>query len=586
MRTFIASVLGGIVALILFIALTFFMVIGFVSMATSGSAPTPRAMVLEIDLRDPIADQPAQGAAAFFSSNSFLDILQKLDAAASDPRVSGVYIRASEFGVGHSRAEELRAALQRLQDSNKFVIAHSQGFIGFGPSGLRAISTADELWLQPGTEIAVPGMTVETLFMKDLFDNLSVTAEIEQFYEFKNAPNVYKETDYTEAHREAMTELISDIWTISVKDIAEDRGFTDVDAFRAMLESGAISADDALSSGLVDKLSWPEEAEEAAIARAGEGAALLPISSYKPILPAVDAPLIAIVGGEGAIVTGEAEPNFFNTDAIFASDRIAEALLTAGRDENVRAIVFRVDSPGGSAIASDQIWRAVKRVRQEMSKPVIVSMGSVAASGGYYVSAGADVIMASETTITGSIGVYGGKYAIADGLRRIGVNPSTITVGGDLASAFSLETFTDTQRAEFREGLTRVYDRFMEIVADGRELDEARVREIARGRVWSGVDGVELNLVSEIGGFIDAIDKAKELADIPADTRVRTAFYPAPATPEMIIADMFGASAESAEAAARFNALMENPSIQALMEQSEALNSRQTQMRAPVMIER
>ena len=221
-----------------------------------------------------------------------------------------------------------------------------------------------------------------------------------------------------------------------------------------------------------------------------------------------------------------------------------------------------------------------------MSKPVIVSMGSVAASGGYYVSAGADVIMASETTITGSIGVYGGKYAIADGLRRIGVNPSTITVGGDLASAFSLETFTDTQRAEFREGLTRVYDRFMEIVADGRELDEARVREIARGRVWSGVDGVELNLVSEIGGFIDAIDKAKELADIPADTRVRTAFYPAPATPEMIIAEMFGASAESAEAAARFNALMENPSIQALMEQSEALNSRQTQMRAPVMIER
>ena len=586
MKTFIASVLGGFVALILFIAFTFFSVIFFVSMATSGSTPTPRTMVLEIDLRDSISDQPAQGAAAFFSSKSFLDILQKLDAAADDPRVSGVYIRASEFGVGHSRAEELRAALQHLQDNDKFVIAHSQGFVGFGPSGLRAISTADEIWLQPGTEIAVPGMTVETLFMKDLFDNLSVTAEIEQFYEFKNAPNVYKETDYTEAHREAMTELISDIWTISVEDIAEDRGFADINAFRIMLESGAISAEETLSSGLVDTLSWPEEAEESAIERAGEGAALLPIASYHPMLPDADAPVIAIVGGEGAIVTGDAEPGFLNTDAIFASDRIADALLAAGRDENVRAVVFRVDSPGGSAIASDQIWRAVKRVREDMGKPVIVSMGSVAASGGYYVSAGADVIMASETTITGSIGVYGGKYAIADGLRRIGINPSTITVGGDLASAFSLETFTDTQRAEFREGLTRVYDRFMEVVAEGRELEESRVREIARGRVWSGVDAAQLNLVSEIGGFIDAIDKAKELADIPGATRVRTVFYPAPASPETIIAEMFGASAESAEAAARFNALMENPSVQALMEQTEALNSRQTQMRSPVMIER
>lgn len=593
MKTFLASVLGGLVAMVLFTILAFLFVAGTIGAIVAGVAPPPSAanksggIVLEIDLRTPLSDQPASaGPAVFFSQGAFTDMLLKLDAAADDSKVKGVFVRASEFGIGNSRAEELRTAFHKLRANGKFVLAHTQGFMGVGPSALRSISAADEIWLQPGSDIIVPGMTSETLFMKDLFDNLSVSAEIEAFYEFKNAPNVYKETDYTEPHREAMTELVSDIWNISVEDIAADRGFSDVTALKTLLESGPISSDEALDAGLVSRLDWPEDAREAALEKAGEGATLLGIGKYSTPMPAANTPVIAIVGGEGSIVTGSATPGPFGGDAIFSSDRVSKALLDAGRDEKVKAVVFRVDSGGGSAIASDQIWHAVDRIQNEFDKPVVVSMGSAAASGGYYVSAGADSIFALRTTITGSIGVYGGKYAIADGLRQIGINPSAISVGGEFATAFTLDSFTETQRSLLRESLERTYDRFMRVVSDGREIDETRVREIAKGRVWSGEDAAELDLVNETGGLIAAIEKAKEFADIPAEGDVALNYYPTPPRGiEDFLNEMFGASAETSEAAARFNALMRDENFSAIMEQAQALQSRQIQMRAPVTIE-
>ena len=591
MKTFFASILGGIIALTLFMVLMFFMVIGVVGMIAAGSNTSmerPDAMVLEIDLRDSISDQPAStGPAAIFSEGSFTDMLLSIDAATEDPNVKGIFIRASELGIGNSRAEELRTSLLNFRASGKFVLSHTQGMIGLGPSGFRAIAPSDEIWLQPGSDISIPGMTIETVFMKELFDNLSISAEIEQFYEYKNSPNVYKETDYTEPHREAMMALIKDIWNDSVADIATDRGFSSTAELKTRLEAGPLSPEQALEIGLVNKLSWPEEAEEAALERAGTGSKLVPIIDYNSPAKNRSAPKIAIVGGEGTIVTGSPTPGLFGGDAIFASDRVADALLEAGRDENVKAIVFRIDSGGGSAIASDQIWRAVQRVRTEMNKPVIVSMGSVAASGGYYVSAGADAIFALRTTITGSIGVYGGKYALADGLRQFGINPSTLSVGGDFAEAFTLNNFTDSQRELLHASLERTYDRFMEIVADGREMDEARVREIARGRVWSGTEAKKIGLVSEIGGLMEAIDKAKELANIPASSEVNVVYVPKPVRGlEGFIEELVGASAETGEAAARLNALMENEQIKVLIEQSAALRSRQIQMRSPEMIER
>ena len=575
---------GAFVALILFY---FFIIIVLAGIISSAGADDKQSenLVLTLDLRAHMMDQtPASGLGAFSGETGFIDVMAKLRAAETDDTVKGIFIRASDASVGSSRAEELRAELIRLRDNGKFVIAHTQGSYALGPSVLRSISAADEIWMQPGTDMMVSGLSFETMFLKDLFDNLSIESEIEAFYEYKNAPSVYSETTYTDAHREAMTVLVESIWNVSLEDIAADRGLS-VGAVKAALESGPKSADESLRLNIVDKLGWPEEAVEAAEERAGDGDTL-DIASYNPPLAKPRSPVIGIVGGEGAIITGSGDGGPFDAPG-FGSDRVAASILEAGRDDRVKAIVFRVDSPGGSPTASDQIWRAVERV-QDMGKPVVVSMGSLAASGGYYVSTGADKIVANKTTITGSIGIYGGKFAIADGLRRLGINPQTISVGGEFASAFGTDKFTDGQRQMLHDNLQRGYDRFTSLVADGRGMDITDVHELAKGRVWSGQDALERGLVDQIGGFNDAVDLAAELAGIEADTTARLVFFPAQKQGFEALEALFGASAETAEAAARLNDIMSDPQIAAILselEAAQAIQSGQAQVRVPLMIE-
>jgi len=448
---------------------------------------------------------------------SFVQVLLRLNAAAEDPNVKGVFLRAAESDMGSSRAEELREAILRLKAKDKFVIAHSQGFLASGPAAYRAISAADEIWLQPGTSFETPGITFETLFMGGALEKLHVTADMEQFYEYKNAVDTYKGKAYSAPHAEAMTALAESVWSLSIADIAADRK-TDAAALRAVLEDSPYSAEKALELKLVDKLGWPEEAADAAKARANKGE-LIEIADYSPPQRNGKA-VIAVVGGEGDIVTGGGGGGDILGvgSPVFASDRVAKELLDLVDDKSVDAVVFRVDSGGGSATASDQIWRAVERL-QESGKKVVVSMGSVAASGGYYVATGADAIVSTRSTITGSIGVFGGKFAIADGLRQLGVNPDEVRVGGEFASAYSTEKLTNLQRVKLHESLENVYQRFTSLVAEGRKLPIERVREIAKGRIWSGETAKEIGLVDETGDLIDAINKAKVLAGFKAEDR-------------------------------------------------------------------
>lgn len=517
MRTFLLTFLGGLAALLVFFVLI--PVVLILSFAPSAEPAPVRNAVLELDLRNGYPDQPASDSvSALFSQLSFVQVLLRLNAAADDPNIKGVFVRASEMDLGSSRAEELREAFLRLKAKDKFIIAHSQGFLASGPSSYRAVSAADEIWMQPGTSFETPGITFETLFLGRAMNLVHVTPEIEQFYEFKNAADVYKQKQYTPAHAEAMTALAESVWSHSIADIAADRN-VDAAAMRTVLEASPYQSEKAQELKLVDKLGWPEEAAEAAKQRASDGE-LLSIADYTPSRQRGKA-VIAIVGGEGDIVTGGGG----STDVlslgtpVFASDRVAKELLDLVDDETVNAVVFRVDSGGGSATASDQIWRAVERL-QDSGKKVVVSMGSVAASGGYYVAAGADAVVATRSTITGSIGVFGGKFAIADGLREIGIDPDEVRVGGEFASAYSTEKLTNGQRVKMVEGLEAVYTRFTTLVAEGRKIPIERVREIAKGRVWSGEEAQKIGLVDQTGDLIDAIDKAKVLAGFKAEDRV------------------------------------------------------------------
>lgn len=508
MRTFLLTFLGGLAALVVFFVLIPLVLI--MSFVPSGEPPRVRNAVLEIDLREGSVDQPAADALnSIFSGTSFVETLLRLNAAADDPDIKGVFVRAAEMNLGSSRAEELRSAFLRLRAKDKFIIAHSQGFLASGPSAYRAISAANEIWLQPGTTFEAPGITFETMFLGGAMEKLKVSAEIEQFYEFKGAAEIYKAKGYSAPNATAMTALATSVWTHSLADIAADRKI-DPAILRALMEASPYQAQQAVDLKLVDRLGYPEEAASAAEKLAG--GKLLPIDEYHPAYGNGKA-VIAIVGGEGDIVTGGGGPVDVLSlgTPVFASDRVAKQLLDVAADDSVNAVVFRIDSGGGSATASDQIWSAVKKV-QASGKKVVVSMGSMAASGGYYSAASADAIIASRSTITGSIGVFGGKFAIADGLRQFGINPDSVSVGGEYTSAYSTEKLTPTQRTRLLEGLQATYDRFTGIVAEGRKLPLQKVQEIARGRVWSGEDAQKIGLVDKTGDLIAAIEEARTLA--------------------------------------------------------------------------
>ncbi|MFN3608595.1 MAG: signal peptide peptidase SppA [Hyphomonas sp.] len=592
MKTFLLSMAGAFTAMILFIIVGFFFLFTMIGIAASSKPPHPDDIVLTLDLNSGFPDQaPTGGLAAFSGTPGFIDLLLKLKDAESDKSVKGIFIRGADYGFGTSRAEELRQALKSFQASGKFVIAHSQGMFGAsGPSAYHSISAADEIWMQPGTDLMVTGVTFETEFYKGLFDNIDLEPQIYPFYEYKNAPNSYNETSYTAPHREAMEALANSIWTTALADIAEDRGTTP-GQLRAVLESGMKPAEAALELKLVDKLGWPEDAEEAAKARAGNAdAEMIDLAMYvAPSKSNSRAPLIAVVGGEGAIVTGGASGSSPFSDApAFASDVIARAILDAAEDDDIKAIVFRVDSPGGSPTASDQIWRAVERAK-EAGKPVVVSMGAYAASGGYYVSTGADAIVANRATLTGSIGIFGGKFALDGPLNKIGVTFDTVSVGGDFASAWGTSAFTDTQEAEIKAMLKRGYDRFLGAVGEGRNMTYDEVNEVARGRVWTGEDALGAGLVDELGTFMDAIEKAKELAGIEADVKPRLAFYPRRKTGFEALEDLFGVSAETARAAAVISTIAGDRRTQALLEElaaAEAMNSGQAMAIGPRLRER
>jgi protease-4 len=276
---------------------------------------------------------------------------------------------------------------------------------------------------------------------------------------------------------------------------------------------------------------------------------------------------IAIVQGEGAIISGPPETGIFANQDVMNSDRIAEALLEASEDDDVAAIVFRVSSPGGSVVASDQILTALRTAR-ERGKPIVVSMGEVAASGGYYVSTYANEIVASPSTITGSIGVVGGKLIIGPAIDHyLSTNTETITVGSPMVEMFTSERpFNQAERAAFAGFIDRAYNGFLALVAEGRGMTPEAVRAVAGGRVWTGRQALERGLVDHLGGFSVAVGRARALAGIAEDDRVQLRFYPAPENPFESLERLFGTSAESAEALVRLNAALSDPRLQRALE--------------------
>jgi protease-4 len=582
LKQFFLTVLGVFTGLVLFLVVVPVVLLTFAIAAGSSKPVTPAASVLELDLRQGISDQPSTDPFAVFSGSglSVLQVVDTLIQAQDDRNVKGLLIRLPESGITPATADELRQAIVRFKASGKPVIAHSQGFMpeGASISSYMVGAAASELWMQNTAGFQVTGLATDNVFLGRAFEKYGVRADFEQRYEYKNAVNEYTQSDYTPAHREAQTAWMTSIYDSALAHVARDRKSTP-QALKTVIEAGPYTAEQALANRLVDKVGQVEEAEAEIKRRAGAGAEIIEFDKYASDKGAREGSgrnAVAIVGGEGAIVTGRgggASP--FGGGAMIRSDDTAEAIYDAIKDKDVKAIVFRVSSPGGSPEASEQILAAVRAARAA-GKPVVVSMGSYAASGGYWISSEADWIVAQPTTITGSIGVFGGKFVVADALGRFGVDMRGLSVGGEYADAFSpTQPFTPEQRAAFAGSMDRIYDDFITRVATGRKLPPERVREIARGRVWTGAQALPLGLVDQLGGLTEAVAKAKALAKLPADQPVRFKHFPKAQSPWEALSEAFGVQSEAARALVMVGGVMADPQAQAVMQriQGERMRS-------------
>lgn len=572
------SIAGVLIGAVLLGVLLVLMVSGLIASAVQNAeteadrALPASGIVLEVDLRLPRRDQPPRSPFAFSQPLAIIDLIDALERAGGDARVAGLFVRANEIAMSPGQAEEIRRALNAFKETGKFVVIHAQGFEGAGVMNYFAVAGTGELWLQPTSSFSATGLASETLFLGGLFEQFGARAEFVQLYEYKNAADIYTQTGFTDAHREATLSLLGDLYDTAITGLARDSNQAP-DALRALIEAGPYTAAQAHEAGLVDRLGQVFDAREAARRQAPGTARFMPVETYARTPRREPGgqqgqPVIALVTGQGAIVTGDPSSGF-SGDEVIGSDRMANAIDAAARDSSVRAIVLRLDTPGGSATASDQIWDAVMRARRS-GKPVVVSMGSVAASGGYYIAAPADLIVANAATLTGSIGMLGGKIVIDGALQRIGLNLEPLAVGGEYALANSAATpWTDSQRASYERLAEQIYQDFTTKVAEGRDLPMARVQEIARGRVWTGAQAIELGLVDRLGGLQDAIAAARELAGLEAGEPVRLRRFPAQPTPLETLQQLFELSADGVSALARLDAVLSLPEVRAALDARE-----------------
>lgn len=449
--------------------------------------------------------------------------LRTLHRAADDPRVVGLIARVGGPAPWPAM-QELRAAVAAFAAGGKPTVAWAETF-GEQPGAMAGyvLATAfDQLWLQPGGELGLLGVGLETTFLRGALDKLGVEPQFEQRYEFKNAADRIMRTGFTDAHRTAMQRLVESVFDDAVETIARGRHL-DPATVRDLVDRGPHLATAARDAGLVDRLGYRDEAMAAMRARVGDRAALLFADRWRPRRrlrpPRRTAGHVALVQVRGGIAAGRSRRTPLGRTA--GSDTVCASLRAAAADERARAVVLLVDSPGGSAVASDTIWREVVRLQQR--KPVVVAMGAVAASGGYYIACPADRIVALPATLTGSIGVLGGKLVTGGLLERAGLTTGTVVQGRRALMFSSRRGFDEGERHSLGAAMDAVYDDFVDKVAAGRGRSRAEIEQVARGRVWTGRDALAVGLVDRIGGLRDAVALARSRAGLPDDAPLRPA---------------------------------------------------------------
>jgi protease IV len=456
-------------------------------------------------------------------------ILRALHEAGADPRVVGLIAKVGT-GLPWALMQELRLGVQAFAASGRPTLAWAETFAeGPGETAAYVLATAfEEVWLQPGGGLGLLGVRVETTFLRGALDKVGLEPQLEQRHEYKNAADRVMRTEFTPAHRTAVDRLAESVFADAIEMIASGRG-VEAGRVRELIDTGPRTAPQAREAGLIDALGYRDEAYASMRSRLGGDVDLLFADRWsprrRPRVPTRRTGHVALVEVRGTIASGRSRRS--PAGRMVGSDSVGAALRAAAADVHARAVVVHIDSPGGSAVASETIWREVCRVR-EAGKPVVVSMGQTAASGGYYIACPADVIVALPSTLSGSIGVFGGKVVVRELLDRLGLTTGTISYGARAQMYSARRGFSDDERQRLAATLDAVYDDFVAKVAQGRDRPVDAIEAVARGRVWTGSDALRHGLVDVLGGLHDAVRIARRRAGLPDDAALKAAVHLSP----------------------------------------------------------
>ena len=499
----------------------------------SGGPTIETNSILWLRVPDSLGEQEADDIFGLINQrDTVLSLVSTLRKAKVDERISAVVLIPSIAEGLWGKVQEIRDAVTDFKASGKPIVAYLE--YGTGQAYYLA-SACDEVFMTPTSPLNLIGVSSYAVFLREALDKVGFQADMLSAGDYKTAVNLYTETTFTPEHREMAQSLNRDLYDQLVAGIAEGRELT-LARVRVLIDDGPYKAADTVRVGLVDALVYEDQLIDGL--PLGSSPSIVDYADYRQVtLPGEDGSRVALVYAEGVINFGTSGNDLQGNQTV-GSETLTSAIRAAREDAEIEAIVLRVDSPGGVAVAADVMWRELDLASAE--KPLIVSMSDLAASGGYYIAAPADVIVAHPGTLTGSIGVYGGKYVAGETLEKLGVNVEVVT-DGTHADLFSPTTqFSDSARQAVLAQIDDTYERFLQVVADGRGLSRDQVHQIAQGRVWTGRQAYDNGLVDELGGLHRAIEIAKTEAGIAAETPITLVTYPQPRSFFEVLRNWFG----------------------------------------------
>lgn len=516
--------------ILVLIGLAVLIAIVSVQMRGSGNAPLADASVLHLHIAAPLVDYlplPPLPLLEVDGSRSLAEIVLALRRASSDPDVEGLVVEIQNAAFSLAQAEELRRQITAVAAAGKRVECYLEtaGEFANGTLAYFVATACPRITLAPAGELNIVGLRADSAFFRGTLDKLQIVPEFETTGPYKSAAEAYTRSEHSVAARAALSTLLDDLYSSIVDAIAAARGLDEA-TVRRLIDGAPYAADEALALELVDALAYPDEFESTVEAELGDSEGWLELAGYPYRGAGFGQKKIAIAFAQGTIVRGAGGVDAWSRDLYLGSDSFGRLLGELAEDDSIAAVVLRVDSPGGSALASDLILRHVERLAA--AKPVVVSMSGVAASGGYYISTKAAHIVAEATTITGSIGVVGGRLLTGRFQEEmLGITHEILQRGANADFYTNLDPWRPDQRERFVSLMEGIYDTFKGHVAEGREMDLEAVEDVAGGRVWSGTSALSRGLVDEIGGFDAALAAAAAAAELDLDD-VRVELHPKP----------------------------------------------------------